>query len=48
MSKKNTAGDDRMVAVEEALGKTEQFVEKNQKILMYVIMGIIVVVLAYF
>jgi tetratricopeptide (TPR) repeat protein len=48
MSKKNTAGEDRMVAVEEALGKTEQFVEKNQKILMYAIMGIIVVVLAYF
>jgi tetratricopeptide (TPR) repeat protein len=46
--KKTTAGDDRMVAVEEALGKTEQFVEKNQKILMYVVMGIILVVLAYF
>ena len=49
MAKKNTtAGDDRMVAVEEALGKTEQFVEKNQKILMYVVMGIILVVLVYF
>jgi tetratricopeptide (TPR) repeat protein len=46
--KKTTAGDDRMVAVEEALGKTEQFVEKNQKILMYVVMGIILVVLVYF
>ncbi len=48
MAKKNTASEDRMVAVEEALGKTEQFVEKNQKILMYVIMGIILVVLLYF
>jgi tetratricopeptide (TPR) repeat protein len=48
MAKKKTAGDDRMVAVEEALGKTEQFIEKNQKILMYVIMGIILVVLIYF
>jgi len=49
MSKKNTtAGEDRMVAVEEALGKTEQFVEKNQKYLMYVVMGIILVVLVYF
>jgi len=48
MSTKNTAGDDRMVAVEEALGKTEQFVEKNQKLLMYAIMGLIVVVLVYF
>ena len=48
MAKKNTAGDDRMVAVEEALGRTEQFIENNQKIMMYVIMGIIVIVLAYF
>ena len=48
MAKKKTAGDDRMVAVEEALGKTEQFVEKNQKLLMYAIMGVIIVVLVYF
>ena len=48
MAKKTTAGDDRMVAVEEALGRTEQFIEKNQKILMYIITGIIVVVLGYF
>ncbi len=48
MSKKNTAGDDRMVAVEEALGKTEQFIEKNQKIMIYAVMGIILVVLVYF
>ncbi len=48
MAKKSTAGEDRMVAVEEALGKTEQFVEKNQKLLMYAIMGIIIVVLVYF
>lgn len=48
MAKKTTTGDDRMVAVEEALGKTEQFVEKNQTILMYVVMGIIAVVLIYF
>jgi tetratricopeptide (TPR) repeat protein len=48
MAKKNTAGEDRMVAVEEALGKTEQFIENNQKIMMYVIIGIIVVVLGYF
>lgn len=48
MAKKHTAGEDRMVAVEEALGKTEQFIENNQKIMMYVIMGIIVIVLGYF
>jgi len=48
MSKKNTAGEDRMIAVEEALGRTEQFIEKNQNIMMYVIIGVIVVVLGYF
>lgn len=48
MSTKNTKGDDRMVAVEEALGKSEQFIEKNQNLLMYIIIGIIVVVLGYF
>ena len=48
MAKKKTEGDDRMVAVEEALGKTEQFIEKNQRILMYIVMGIIAVVLIYF
>ena len=48
MAKKNTAGEDRMVAVEEALGRTEQFIEKNQNILMYVIIGVILVVLGYF
>lgn len=48
MAKKNTANEDRMVAVEEALGRTEQFIERNQKILMYVVMAIIVIVLGYF
>ena len=43
MSTKNTKGDDRMVAVEEALGKSEQFIEKNQNLLMYIIIGVIVV-----
>ena len=48
MAKKNTKGDDRMVAVEEALGRSEQFIEKNQNILMYAIIGIVVIVLGYF
>lgn len=48
MAKKNTPSDDRMVAVEEALGKTEQFIEKHQNILMYVILGVIIIVLGYF
>ena len=48
MAKKTTAGDDRMVAVEEALGKTEQFIEKNQNMLIYIVLGILIVVLGYF
>jgi tetratricopeptide (TPR) repeat protein len=48
MAKKTTAGDDRMVAVEEALGKTEQFIEKNQNILIYIVLGILIIVLGYF
>ncbi len=48
MAKKETAGEDRMVAVEEALGRSERFIENNQKILIYVIMGIIIIVLGYF
>jgi tetratricopeptide (TPR) repeat protein len=48
MAKNKNAGDDRMVAVEEALGKTEQFIEKHQNILMYIILGVIIVVLGYF
>jgi tetratricopeptide (TPR) repeat protein len=48
MAKNKNASDDRMVAVEEALGKTEQFIEKNQNILMYVILGVIIIVLGYF
>lgn len=48
MAKKKTASDDRMVAVEEALGKTEQFIERHQNLLMYGILGVILLVLGYF
>jgi tetratricopeptide (TPR) repeat protein len=48
MAKKKSSGDERLVAVEEALGKTERFIERNQKIITYVIMGVIIVVLGYF
>lgn len=34
-------------AVEEALTKTEQFIEKNQKVLMYVVAGIVIIVLGF-
>ena len=42
----NTEG--KIIAVEEALGKTEQFIEKNQKIIIIILSVIIGVVLIYF
>jgi len=38
----------RIHAVEEAFGKTEQFIEKNQKIILVVVGVLIVVVLSFF
>ncbi|MCB0806828.1 MAG: tetratricopeptide repeat protein [Bacteroidales bacterium] len=48
MAKKKDATEERIVAVEEALSKTEQFIENNQKIITYVVGGLIVVVLLFF
>ncbi len=48
MVKKKDTTEERIVAVEEALSKSEQFIEKNQKILTYVVVGIIVVILLFF
>lgn len=48
MIKKKDVAEERMVAVEEALSKSEHFIEKNQKIITYVVGGLIVLVLAYF
>jgi tetratricopeptide (TPR) repeat protein len=39
--------EDRIVAVESALGKGEQFIEKNKNLLFYILLGIIVVVGGY-
>jgi tetratricopeptide (TPR) repeat protein len=47
-NKEVSKGDKSIIAVEEALTKTEKFFEKNQKILLYVVGGLIVVVLGYF
>lgn len=43
-NKQETEGKN-IQAVEEALSKTEHFIERNQKILLYIVLGIIVVVL---
>jgi len=48
MAKKKDTTEERIVAVEEALSKTEQFIEKNQRIITYVVGGLIVVILLFF
>jgi tetratricopeptide (TPR) repeat protein len=48
MAKKKDITEERIEAVEEALSKSEQFIERNQKILTYVIGGIILIVLLFF
>lgn len=40
--------ENRIVAVESALGKGEQFIEKNKNLLFYILLGILVVVGGYF
>lgn len=48
MVKKQDKTEDRIVKVEEALSKTEKFIEDNQLILMIVIGVIVVVVLGFY
>lgn len=49
MSKENIDKTDKQFAVvEETIGKTEQFIENNQKKIMYVVGGLIVIVLLVF
>jgi tetratricopeptide (TPR) repeat protein len=48
MAKKVDATEDKIHAVEDALTRTEQFIEKNQKIITYVVGGIAALVLLIF
>ena len=48
MAKKQDRTEDRIVAVEEALSKTEKFIEENQKLLTIIVGVIIVLVLGFF
>ena len=48
MAKKIDKTEERIVAVEEAFSKTEQFIEKNQKLILILVGAIIIVVLGYF
>ncbi len=48
MAKKTDKTEDQIVALEEALGKTEQFIERNQKILIIVISAIVIIILGFY
>jgi len=48
LDKKANKTEERIVAVEEAFSKTEQFIERHQKIIIIVVGLIIVVVLGFF
>jgi len=48
MAKKSDNTEEKIMAVEEALSKTELFIEKNQKLLMIIFGAIALLVLGYF
>ncbi len=48
MAKKKDRTEENITAVEEALSRSELFIEKNQKILITVVLVIIVLVMAFF
>lgn len=48
MTKHNETKDDKnIIAVEEALTKTEMFIEKNRKFLLYALTGVVIIVGGY-
>ncbi|NCU36615.1 tetratricopeptide repeat protein [Candidatus Falkowbacteria bacterium] len=48
MAKKTTRAEENIQAVEEALSKTERFIENNQKTILTVIGVLVVIILAFF
>ena len=48
MAKKTTRTEENIQAVEQALGKTEQFIEDNQKPILTVVAIIVLIILGYF
>ncbi len=48
MVKKTDKTEERIVAVEEAFSKTEQYIEKNQKMILIVVGSLALIFLAYF
>jgi len=47
MAKKKTPQEDNLQELETALTRTEQYIEDNQKIITYIVGGILLVVIAY-
>ena len=47
MAKKIEKQDKPIEIVESTLSRTEQFIENNQKILTYVVGGIVIIILAF-
>ncbi|NCD40655.1 MAG: tetratricopeptide repeat protein [Bacteroidia bacterium] len=47
MAKKHDNAEDNLMVVEDALSKSEQFIERNQRIITIVIGAIVVLILAY-
>lgn len=48
MAKKKDTTEGTIAGVEEALSKTEQFIERNQRIITYVVGGLIIIILLVF
>ncbi len=48
MAKKTTRAEENIQAVEQALGKSEQFIEDNQKPILIVVGIVVLIILAYF
>ena len=48
MAKKQDSTEGKILAVEEALSRTEQFIEHHQKTILIVVGTLIVLVLGYF
>lgn len=48
MSKTRSKQDDKLENVEVALGKTEQFIEENQKLLTIIVLALVVIVGGYY
>jgi tetratricopeptide (TPR) repeat protein len=48
MAKKSTRAEENIQAVEQALGKSEQFIEDNQKPILIIVGIIVLIILAYF